>query len=263
LIDLHSHILPGIDDGAKDMAMALAMARIAVSEHTTHIACTPHFMPGVYDNTVPDITAIISSLENALAEEGIDLKLVRGGDIHIAPDISERLTAGSLPALGSSHYFLFEPPHHVLPPGILKLCEKIMKAGYTPVLTHPERLTWIEKNYEIICKLDEMGLVIQLTAGSITGTFGKRAKYWSERMLEEGRVDIIASDAHNTRSRPPGLIKAHDTIAKMLGDAPAKVIVHDNPQRILDNLPMILKSRNASSTAPLKKKGFFARIGLE
>ncbi len=263
MIDLHSHILPGIDDGAKDLAMALAMARMAVADNTTHIACTPHFMPGVYDNNVSEVTQIMSELATAFVENGIDLKLVRGGDIHIAPDISAKLAVGTLPVLGTSNYFLFEPPHHVLPPGILNLCKNTMEAGYIPVLTHPERLTWIEKNYETMCKLDEMGLVIQLTAGSITGTFGKRAQYWSERMLDEGRVDIIASDAHNTQSRPPGLSRARDAIAARLDDQAALRMVQENPRRILDNMPVLLKSRQVTANTAPKKRGFLARIGLE
>jgi protein-tyrosine phosphatase len=208
MIDLHSHILPGIDDGAKDLEMSLAMARMAVEDGTTQIACTPHFMPGVYDNTIPAITNIISGLEAAFRDHDISLNLIRGGDIHIAPEIADGLAHGILPTIGESNYFLFEPPHHVLPPGIVKLCEGIMDAGFIPVLTHPERLSWIENHYDVICQLDKLGVVVQLTAGSITGSFGKRALYWSERMLDEGRVDIIASDAHNIRSRPPGLSRA-------------------------------------------------------
>jgi len=262
LIDLHSHILPGIDDGAKDLETSLSMARLAEADGTTHIACTPHFMPGVYDNLVPVVHQLISSLQSAFQEAEINLALISGGDIHIAPDIAEKLAAGTLPVLGSSRYFLFEPPHHVLPPGIVPLCKNIMAAGYIPVLTHPERLTWIESHYSDICALDEMGVVVQITAGSIIGKFGERAQYWSERMLDEGRVDIIASDAHNTRSRPPGLTPARDVIAIRLDDAAATRMVLDNPKRILENQPMVPKpERNKIARKP-EKKGFFARFGF-
>ena len=262
MIDLHSHILPGIDDGAKDIAKSLAMARLAVADGTTHIACTPHFMPGVYENTVQAISQLISELELALQVAEIELTLIRGGDIHIAPDIADKLTAGTLPALGTSNYFLFEPPHHVLPPGIVQLCKGIIAAGYRPVLTHPERLTWIENHYSEICSLDEIGVVVQITAGSITGTFGARALYWAERMLDEGRVDIIASDAHNTRSRPPGLSRARDRIAQRLGDAAAIKMVQDNPQLILNNQPVAPKQERKMAKKKPGKKGFFARMGF-
>lgn len=263
MIDLHSHILPGIDDGAKNLEKSLAMAHLAVEDGTTHIACTPHFMSGVYDNTVPVVTNLRTQLEAVFRDQNIDLALIPGGDIHIAPDIADRLANGTLPVLGESNYFLFEPPHHVLPPGIVALCKGIMDAGFMPVLTHPERLTWIEKHYDVICQMDELGVVVQLTAGSITGRFGERALYWSERMLDEGRVDIIASDAHNTRSRPPGLSPARDLIAARFNDQIAMMMVKDNPLRILQNLPVAAKQRSETEASKPVKKGFWARIGFE
>ncbi len=263
MIDLHSHILPGVDDGAKDIDMSLAMARLAVEDGTTHIACTPHFMSGVYDNTVPATANLIAELEAAFRDNNINLALVPGGDIHIAPDIADRLANGTLPALGTSSYFLFEPPHHVLPPGIVALCKGIMDAGYMPVLTHPERLTWIEKHYDVICQLDELGVVVQLTASSVVGSFGKRALYWSERMLDEGRVDIIASDAHNIRSRPPGLSRARDLIATRFDDQVAMMMVKVNPERMLQNQPVMKKQRRKAESSKIVKKSFWARIGFE
>ncbi len=263
MIDLHSHILPGIDDGAKDIEMSLAMARLAIADGTTHIACTPHFMPGVYENNLPVITKLIAALEIAFLENNINLTLIRGGDIHIAPDIAEKLSNGTLPTLGTSKYFLFEPPHHVVPPGIKQLCKGIINAGYMPVLTHPERLTWIENNYQLICALDELGVVVQITAGSITGTFGKRAQYWSERMLDEGRVDIIASDAHNTGSRPPGLSRARDAITKRLSEEAATLMVQVNPECILQNLLVSSKPEKHVIKSKPEKKGLLKRMGFE
>ena len=225
MIDLHSHILPGIDDGAIDLEMSLSMARMVIEDGTTQIACTPHFMSGVYDNSIQIVSKIISVVEAAFRDHDINLNLIRGGDIHIAPDIADGLTNGILPTIGESRYFLFEPPHHVLPPGIVALCKGIMGTGFIPVLTHPERLTWIENHYDVICQLDKLGVVVQLTAGSVVGSFGKRALYWSERMLDEGRVDIIASDAHNIRSRPPGLSRACGVIATRLGNETAMMMV--------------------------------------
>ena len=263
MIDLHSHILPGIDDGAIDITKSLAMARLAVEDGTTHLACTPHFMPGVYENTVPVVARLMDELSAAFQKNTIELTLIRGGDVHIAPDIAEKLANGALPTLGDSKYFLFEPPHHVLPPGIIFLCKGIMKAGFVPVLTHPERLTWIESHYDMICQLEEMGVVVQLTAGSITGTFGKRALYWSERMLDEGRVDIIASDAHNTNSRPPGLSRARDLIAARLNYTAAMMMVLGNPELIVNNRPVTRKQRSKTKSTKPEKKSFWSKIGFE
>jgi len=260
MIDLHSHILPNIDDGAADMPTALSMARMAVSDGTTHIACTPHIVPGVYNNTPGEILRAIAELKLALAEANINLNLVSGADVHLRPDIVDKLTKEELPRINNSRYFLFEPPHHVLPPKIIPLAKEIIGKGYVPILTHPERLTWIENHYDTICELDELGVAIQLTAMSVTGNFGKRALYWSNRMLEEGRVDIIASDAHNTRSRPPGLARARDVIVDKLGSEEAQKMVKGNPNRILKNLPLAEKLPRKSVRQPKRLRDYFMKF---
>ena len=200
-------------------------------------------LPGVYDNRQEGILASVGALQAELDNAGIALELIAGADIHVVPDLVEGLGAGRLPCLGRSRHFLFEPPHHVVPPGLLRLGEAACEAGFVPILTHPERLTWIESNYDLICQLDEAGLVVQVTAGSLTGGFGKRAQYWAERMLHEGRVDIIASDAHDPRRRPPVMSRARDMVAQRLGDATALSMTTGNPSAILANRPLPAKQR--------------------
>lgn len=240
-IDLHSHILPAIDDGSTGLDMSVEMARMAVADGIQILACTPHFMPGVYDTKVSNLSGSIEVLSQKLSELKIPLKLIAGGDVHVDPALPAKLAEGMVPTLAETRYFLLEPPHHVAPPNLDKLCTRLVKDGYVPVITHPERLTWIENHYDLICQLDEMGMPIQLTAKSVTGEFGKRPKYWSDRMLEEGRVDIIASDAHNTRSRPPGLSRAHQEIERLIGKEKADVIALENPALILRNQPLVMK----------------------
>ncbi len=183
------------------------------------------------------------ALQSVLDKAGIELRLVAGADVHVVPDLAQRLADGSLPCLEGTRYFLFEPPHHVVPPGLLRVAQDAINAGYIPVLTHPERLTWIENAYELVCELDEAGLVVQLTAGSVTGAFGERALHWSMRMLDEGRVDIIASDAHDPRRRPPVLSKARDVIAARYGEQAAKRMTLTNPMAILSNATLPDKNR--------------------
>ena len=245
MIDLHSHILPGIDDGAADIEMSVEMARLAVADGTSVLACTPHFMPGIYDNSIAILNQAISTLRLRLNNEGIPLRLISGGDVHASPDLSEKLLNKSVPTLAGTKYFLFEPPHHVLPPNLDKLCRDLIRAGFIPILTHPERLSWIENHYDVICKMEESGVPIQLTAKSVIGEFGKRPKYWSDRMLDEGRVDLIASDAHNLSSRPPGLRRAKDAIQERLGEHAAHTIVYSNPENVLKNEEMVAKKRRA------------------
>lgn len=249
MIDLHSHILPSIDDGARSIEMALLMAQIAVNDGVTHIACTPHITPGVFDNTADGIQQAISRFERELRRSQIPLALVAGADIHAAPDLVSRLAAGTIPTLGGSRYLLFEPPHHVVPPGLDRLSDELLQSGYIPVITHPERLTWIENHYDLICRMNDAGAAVQLTAGSLTGGFGKRAAYWSQRMLDEGRVDIIASDAHDHKRRPPLLSPARDMIARRYGDTAAIGMTQTTPLAILRN-EALPRSRRRKSAAP-------------
>ena len=255
LIDLHCHILPGIDDGARDMSISLEMARMAVADGISVTACTSHITPGIFDNDAFIIDEAVSRVQHALDENNIKLELVTGADIRVTPDLAERLSEGTYPSIGNSSYFLFEPSHHVLPPRMVNLAIRLIDIGYIPVLTHPERLTWIEHHYDVVEKMDEAGCVIQITAGAITGNFGKQPRYWSERMLDEGRVDIIASDAHNLRSRPPVLSRAREAVAERLGERAAMAMVYDHPLMILKNQRLPQKRRRKVAKKPSGMRG--------
>ena len=236
MIDLHCHLLPGIDDGAHSLEESLDMARCAVDDGITVVACTPHIYPGLYENTGAGIRLAISALQTALDEAGISLRLVEGADVQLALGMRDGLSDGSIPRLAGSKYFLFEPPHHVAPARLEDVAQDLLTAGFVPIVTHPERLSWIEDGYPIMIRLSEMGCWMQLTAGSITGMFGRRPQYWSERLLDEGRVHIIATDAHNLRRRRPVLSEARQAVARRLGEDAASDMVLRRPQGVLDDV---------------------------
>jgi protein-tyrosine phosphatase len=238
MIDLHSHILPGLDDGSPSLAESLEMARLAVADGTTHMACTPHITPGVYENTTSNIVRAVQELDQVLRRAAIPLTLYVGADIHITPDLPDQLALGSMPTLNRSRYFLFEPPHHVLPPRLEDLALRLINAGFIPILTHPERLTWIKTNYDVIERLNAVGCLIQLTADSIVGAFGRTALYYSEKLIDEGRVDVIASDTHSATRRRPGLSQAVALAAKRCGEDEARKMVLKRPSEILANRPI-------------------------
>jgi len=214
MIDLHCHILPGIDDGPTDLSVSLAMARCAVDDGIRITACTPHIYPGLYENHAEGIRSAIAAFRLALAEANIPLQLVEGADTHLAPDLLEGLRGGRIPSLNGSRYFLFEPPHHVAPPRLEDSVFNLVAAGYVPVITHPERLTWIEEHYPAFQRMLQAGAWIQLTSGSLTGRYGPRPKYWSERILDEGLCHILATDAHHIDRRPPLLAEAREVASR-------------------------------------------------
>lgn len=235
MIDLHCHLLPGIDDGAKDLDAALEMARMAVADGITIVACTPHILPGVYNNSGPSIIAATARLQHEIDQAGIPLQLVSGADVHIAPDLAARLGEGLALTINRSRYLLLEPPHHVLPPRMEDHVFGLQTAGYVPIITHPERLSWIENHYPLIRRLVYSGNLMQLTAGSLMGRFGRRPRYWAERMLDDGLCHLLATDAHNSKQRAPQMSDAREFVARRLGAEEATNLVLRRPQAILEN----------------------------
>lgn len=263
MIDLHCHMLPGVDDGAGDLEAALEMAAMAVADGITVTACTPHIMPGVYDNEPDIIRKRIRELRKALAEADVPLELVVGSDAHMRPDFTSAVDSGKILTLNDSRYVLFEPPHHVAPPRLEECLFGIQMAGYIPILTHPERLSWIETRYPLLVHLARSGIWMQITAGSLSGQFGKRPKYWAERLLNEGLVHLLASDAHNCTSRPPLLSYAYEIAAVTVGKDEAGHLVHTRPAAVLENadpslLPVPLMIIETRPPVPVWKQIFNA-----
>lgn len=238
MIDLHCHILPGIDDGAPDLATSLEMARIALADGITTTACTPHIYPGLYENRADGIRQAIERLRLALAEADLPLTLTEGADIQIVPELLDGLRAGTHPRLNGGRYFLLEPPHHTVPSGLKELIRNSLTMGYVPVITHPERLTWLdEAHYPWFVEAARLGAWIQVTAGALTGRFGRAPKYWGERLLDEGVVHILATDAHDPRHRPPRLAEGREAAVRWVGEDEADRLVFERPRAILDDRP--------------------------
>lgn len=235
MIDLHCHLLPGIDDGSPDMETSLEMARIAAQDGIHTIACTPHIYPGMYENTVPGIASATEELRLALQAAGIAIELTYASDTHVVPDLVEKLQNGTSPTFNGGRYFLLEPPHHVAPPNFEEFVFRVMAAGYVPIVTHPERLSWIEQDYAVFGRLAKQGAWMQLTAGSLTGRFGSGARYWGERMLDEGLVHILATDSHGVTRRPPLLAEGVTAAAKWVGLEEARRMVTERPSAVLAN----------------------------
>jgi protein-tyrosine phosphatase len=236
MIDLHSHILPGLDDGADSLEISMEMARAYVDQGVKYVACTPHILPGLYNNRGEQIRQATKELQQHLSAAGIPLHLVSGADNYIVPDFVSQLRDGHLLTLADTRYVLIEPPHQLAPIHLERLFFDILAAEYVPILTHPERLGWIESDYRRIQVLAARGVWIQITSGSLLGRFGKRARYWGERMLSEGLVHILATDAHDTSRRPPDLLKGRLAAEKCVGAQIAQALVETHPMTVLSNM---------------------------
>lgn len=187
-------------------------------------------------NTGPQIRSAVVELQNQISQAGIPLRLVTGADNHIVPGFVAALRDGRLLSLGDTNYVLVEPPHHVAPARMEDMFFELLLAGYVPILTHPERLTWIEKQYDRILTLATRGVWMQVTSGSLRGAFGRRPKYWAERMIGDGLVHLLASDAHNTSSRRPDLWEGYQAAERLVGKEEAWHLVATRPWGILKNI---------------------------
>jgi protein-tyrosine phosphatase len=235
------------------------MAKAMVADGVSVAACTPHILPGLYDNKGPQIRDATLKLQKILNVRGIALQLITGADNHIVPDFLPLLRSGQLLPLANSRYVLVEPPHHVAPPRLEEFFFGLLLGNYVPILTHPERLTWIGSHYEALKKLVKAGVWVQVTAGSLSGIFGKNARYWCERMLDEGCVHLIATDAHDVSRRPPNLSEGRGLAATRVGELEAEHLVVTRPRGILINdapsqlpLPRLASVADAQSHAPYR-----------
>lgn len=238
MIDIHCHLLPGIDDGPDTMAEAIELARVAVRNGITHSVITPHIHPGRYNNDRHSIHAVFTTFVQALADNNIDLTLGFAGEVRLSPEVIPLVERNLIPFLGSyknQQVMLLELPHSHIPPGSDKLVQWLLKHNILPMIAHPERNKDIMRSIDKILPFIEMGCLFQLTANSVAGLFGEMAEQRSKDLLAMGCVTVIASDAHNYLHRPPRLDQAIAPAAAIIGIDNAKLLVSDNPMKIVSS----------------------------
>jgi len=236
MIDLHCHLLPGIDDGASSMEEALSLAQLAVDDGVTHMVLTPHVHPGRYENNAQTIRPVFDAFEAALADAGIQLSVKPAGEVRLSAEVLAMCALNQIPFLGEwdgKRVMLLELPHSHVPPGSDKLVRWLLDRDILPMIAHPERNKGIMSDITKLTPFIEMGCLFQVTAMSVTGDFGPAAKCLADQMLENGWVTVLASDAHNCDRRPPVLSKAVDAAADLIGDVEAKRLVWGNPAKII------------------------------
>ena len=235
MIDLHSHLLPGIDDGAPDLATALELAKIAVQDGITHMVCTPHIHPGRYDNTTESIQQALTELQHGLIKEQIKLHINAAAEVRFGMELMISVKQQQIPFLGEWQgrpVLLLEFPHGEMPFGAERLTAWLLQQGIQPLIAHPERNKGLLRAPHEIKPLIEQGCLLQVTAGSVAGRFGRPAQALAHRLLKEGLVTILASDAHNVKHRPPILSEGRAAAAELIGAAAAQRLVLDNPWTI-------------------------------
>ncbi len=257
MIDIHSHILPGVDDGAPDVETSLEMCKIAVNDGVTTMAATPHMLDGIHNVTRETIISGVADLQKRLDENNIQLNVVPGADIHINVDFINLYKSGSLVTLNDNgKYALIEFPPSTIPHKSDEFLFSMQINGVVPIITHPERNQSIQRHPEQAVKWAESGNIIQVTAASITGELGKEAKDCSMKLLEAGLVHVIASDAHSATWRAPGLSAARKIIADIISEEEAELATQLRPESIINGFPIDLPEPK-KLTATTNKHWFF------
>ncbi|MBU3071527.1 capsular biosynthesis protein [Aestuariicella sp. G3-2] len=250
MIDLHCHLLPGIDDGPKDMDAALALAAQAVSDGVTHSVLTPHIHHGRWDNSIPGICQAVHSFRSALSDSQIPLTVAFAGEVRVGAEILTMLPRDEIPFLGvwgSKKVMLLEMPHSHILPGTDKIVRWLLRNNVMPLIAHPERNKSVMRNSDNLNFLIELGCLFQVTSGALVGQFGESAKTCAEVLLKKGVVTVLASDAHHVKRRPVNLSCGFEAAKKIVGLKLAQQLVYDNPLKIAGSI-----FSSASSVALIK-----------
>jgi len=235
MIDLHCHLLPGIDDGAQSLEDAVAMARVAHGRGIEKAVLTPHIFPGRFENTAQVIQQATQRFAEELARRNIPLELGWAAEVHIGPEVMSLVEDGEMPYLGTLDGFkimLLELPDSHILPGTDKLVSWLLSKKVRPMIAHPERNKDVIRNCEKIRPFVNMGCLLQVTAGSAAGVFGPAVLKTTQQLLERGWVSILASDAHNLGPRKPDLEPGRAAAESIIGRDASWALVLDTPLAI-------------------------------
>lgn len=218
MIDLHCHILPGIDDGAKNMDDSIAMARSAVAEGITYILATPHHKAHGWNNEKNEIIQLVQQVQAEIDKQDIPLTIFPGQEVRLYGELIEDIDAEKIQFIDEGNqYVLIEFPSAEIPTYTEQLFYQLQHKGITPIVVHPERNQGVLKYPNQLKKLIDKGALAQLTAGSYVGTFGKEVEKLSRDLIEADMIHYIASDAHNTTTRKFHLKEAYEQLEKEYG----------------------------------------------
>lgn len=231
MIDLHTHILPGVDDGARDLTIALDMGRFAVDGGITTIAATPHF----YE--IPQWSLVkekVAELQREFINAQIEVKLIAGAELMMDMSILE-LEPKDIPTYGDQGKFcLIEFPLQQVPIYAEQVLFDLQTKGITPIIAHPERYGAVVADPNVVLTWLRQGSLIQMNTGSILGRFGSSVQETAEIMLASNMVQLVSSDAHGSERRRINLYETVDALEDILGQDRAKDLLETNPRNILD-----------------------------
>lgn len=238
LVDIHCHMLPGIDDGASNLAEALAMARLAHDDGIRTVVVTPHQLGSFKHNHGQTIRQATADFQQTLRREQIPLRVVPGADVRIEEQLARDIANGEVLTLADQgKHVLLELPHEIYFP-LSPMLRQLENQGIVGILSHPERNLGIIQQRNLVSELVQQGCLMQITAGSLTGSMGKACQEVCHWMLQEGLVHFVATDAHGPTRRRPLLTRAWQTVRDLVGERAANELCRDFPRRVVDGQPV-------------------------
>ncbi len=234
-VDIHCHILPLVDDGAKNVEQALEMIRMARKNGTRTIVFTPHYRGPFKKNTPQRLRQLFEGFQKYVAARYPDMRLYLGNEIYYERDVPELLSCGRILSLNGSDYALIEFRSNTLRSQIISAVSEVTSYGYIPVIAHVERYEISLKDRSLVDELLEMGALIQVNADSVMGARGFRTKRFCRKLLKSEKVHFIASDAHDPIRRPPLLRECFLYVHKKYGAAYAAKVFYHNAQAVIEN----------------------------
>jgi protein-tyrosine phosphatase len=256
MVDLHCHILPGLDDGSRDLEESLQMAETAIADGITHVVATPHASSS-YEFDYRRVRQIRDELQTHLGDR---LILATGCDFHMSPENIAALRQDAPRfCINQKNFLLVEFNEFSIPPPMDQRLHEIQLAGLQPIITHPERNAILRSRPERLSTWVRQGSYVQVTAGSLTGAFGTGAQEDAWKWIDEGLVHFVSSDAHNTKSRPLQLGPAYELVEGKLGVEKAEALFVENPLAAFEGreLPHVPELPRSDGDARKKKFFFF------
>lgn len=233
MIDIHSHILPGVDDGARNFEDSVQIVRWLASQGVTDVIATPHYVNETeYVSPRARNLQLLEGLRDRLVDEGIDVKIYLGNEIYIDRDIAKLIRAGEMSTLADSEYLLVELPLNDEYPDWEDILMDLMDRGYRVVLAHPERYAIVQEDYEIVKRLYDAGILLQCNLASLVGRYGRRAQKVIRKLAKDKMIWALGSDVHR-RGRSDYLVLAQKKLAKYYDARALNRLLTVNPGKIL------------------------------
>lgn len=253
IIDLHSHLIPGVDDGAKTIEQSIELASQAVDEGVEHMVLTPHHRNGKYINYKADVLEAENTLQEAYKQANVNLKVYASQEIRLTDKFLDDLYNGELLSLDAAgNYYLIEFPSDRVPSNAKQVLQELIDDGITPVIAHPERNHELSSNLNLLYELVHMGCLTQITTSSYSGYYSETLVANSQQMIQHNLTHILASDVHHMKHRPMNVQVAFKRLEKEYGQEAAQYI-KDNARDIFNGDPVI-KRKPIEPEKPRKKR---------